>query len=110
MNALHQEWLDSVSGTYQHVVAAYDFSNFSGCVQLINGPTHRLGDCLDLLLIDASGVGDCIVDPPLGKSDHSNMSFTLQLGFCIPSITFLSQVYLKSRVDWSRICQDLQDS
>ena len=34
-----QEWLDLVSGTDHHGIAAYDFSNFSGCVHLINGPT-----------------------------------------------------------------------
>ena len=42
--------------------------------------------------------------------DYSSISFTLQLGFYIPSITFSRQIYLKSRVDWSRICQDLQES
>ena len=65
-------------------------------------------DCLDL--IDAPGVVDCVLDPPLGSSDHSSISFTLQLGFCIPSITFSRQVYLKSCVDWSRVRQDLQES
>ena len=62
-----------------------------------------------LLLTDAPGVVDCVVDTPLGNSDHSSISVTLQLGFCIPSITFLSQIFLKSRVDWSRIHQDLQE-
>ena len=82
------------------MVAAYDFSNISGCVvQLINGSTHRLGNCLDLLLTDAPGVFNCVVDPPLGNSDHSSISFTLQLGFCIPSIMFSRQVYLKSHVN-----------
>ena len=33
-----------------------------------------------------------------------------KLVFCIPSITFSCQVYLKSSVDWSRVCQDLQES
>ena len=64
---------------------------------------------LDLLLTDAPGVYDCVVDPPLGNFDHISISFTLQLGFCIPSITFLPKVYLKSCVDWSRARQDLQE-
>ena len=40
LNAHHQEWLGSVSGTDCHGVAAYDFSNLSGYVQLFNGPTQ----------------------------------------------------------------------
>ena len=36
--AHHIEWLGSVSSTDHHGVVAYDFSNLSGCVQLINGP------------------------------------------------------------------------
>ena len=38
LNVHHRDWLGSVSGTDRHGVAAYDFSNLSGCVQLINGP------------------------------------------------------------------------
>ena len=78
--------------------------------QLINGPIHRLGNCQDQLLIDASGVVDCAINPPLGNSDHSSISFVLQLGFCTSSITFSHQVYLKSHVDWSRVYQNLQES
>ena len=39
LNEHHQEWLGLVSGTDRYGVAANDFSNFSGCIQLINGPT-----------------------------------------------------------------------
>ena len=73
LNAYSQEWLSTVSGTDRHGVAAFDFLNLSGCVQLINGPTHRLGNCLDVFLTDEPGG----IDSPLGKSDRSSISFTL---------------------------------
>ena len=41
---------------------------------------HGQGNCLDLHLTDAPGIVNCVVDPPLGNSDHSSISFTLQLG------------------------------
>ena len=56
LNAHHQEWLGSVSGTDRHSVAAYDFLNLSGCVQFTNEPTYRLDNCLGLLLSDAPEV------------------------------------------------------
>ena len=78
MNAHHEEWLGSVSGTGRHGVVVYDFSKISGCVQLINGPTHnKLGNYLDLLLTDAPGIANSVVVLPLGKSDNSSISFTL---------------------------------
>ena len=83
LNAHYQEWFGSVSGTDRHG-AVYDFSNLFGCIQLINGLTHRLDNCLDLLLTDEPSVVNWFVDPPLKKSDDSSISFTLQLDFCIP--------------------------
>ena len=73
LNAHHQEWLGSISGTDCHGVAANDVSNLSGCNHLIDGPTHRLSNCLDLLVTDAPGV----VDALLGNSNHSCISTIL---------------------------------
>ena len=77
LNAHHQEWLGSISGTDCHGVAANDVSNLSGCNHLIDGPTHRLSNCLDLLVTDAPGVVDCVVDALLGNSNHSCISTIL---------------------------------
>ena len=44
-----------------------------------------------------------VVDPPLGNSDHSSISFSVKMGFKIPNITFSHKVYLKLHVDWPRV-------
>ena len=62
----------------------------------IKEPTHKLGNCLELLLTDVAGV-DTLVDPPLGNSGHSSISFSVKMGFKI----------LKSWVDWPRVGEDL---
>ena len=74
LNAHHQEWLKSVSLTDCHGIAAFDFANLSGCTQLIKEPTHRLGNCQDLLLTDVTGVVDSLVDPLFGNLYHSSIS------------------------------------
>ena len=76
-----QNKLKSVSPTDRHGIATFDFANFSGCTQIIKEPTHKLGNCLDLLLIDVPGVVDSVVDSPLGNSDHSSISFSVKMGF-----------------------------
>ena len=69
----------------------------------IKEPIHKLGNWLDSLLSDVPGV----VDPLLGNSDHSSTSFSVKMGFKIPNITFSQKVYLKSRVDWPHVGDDL---
>ena len=64
MNAHHQEWLKSVCPTDRHGNAEFDFTNLSGCTQLIKKPTHKLGNCPDLLFTDVPGVVDPLVDLP----------------------------------------------
>ena len=96
-----------MSPTNRHGNAAFDFANLFGCSQLIKEPIHKLGNCLDLLLTDVPGVVDPVVDPPLGNSDHSSISFSVKMGFKIPNITFSQKVYLKSRFDWPGVSEDL---
>ena len=55
-NAHHTEWLNSVTATDNHGIAALDFSNLSGCEQLISEPTHQSGNRLDLVSTDVSGI------------------------------------------------------
>ena len=55
-NAYHTEWLNSVTFTDNHGVTALDFSNISGCEQLVAEPTHQSGNCLDLVFTDISGI------------------------------------------------------
>ena len=48
-NCHHSEWLGSHI-THAHGVAAFDFATVAYCPQLVNGPTHRAGGVLDLVL------------------------------------------------------------
>ena len=59
-----------MSGTNRAREAAYDFSNLSGCEQLVDVATHYCGNYLDLLLTGVPGVVDHCVKPPVGSSDH----------------------------------------
>ena len=43
------EWLGSRI-TDVHGLAAFDFATVADCYQLVNGPTHRAGGVLDLVL------------------------------------------------------------
>ena len=110
LNAHHQEWLKSVSPTDRHGNAAFDFANLSGCSQLIKEPTHKLDNCLDLLLTDVLGVVDSVVDLSLGNSDHSSNSFSVKVGFKITNITFSRKVYQKSHINWPCFGGDLCNS
>ena len=106
-NAHHRDWLNSVSQTDCHGVAALDFATQSGCEQLIAGPTHRSGNCLDLLLTDSSGIVAANVGLPVGTSDHNFVSARIKINQFVPNVSFSRKIYLKSRADWDSICDDL---
>ncbi|MEL6899152.1 MAG: hypothetical protein AAFP90_23870, partial [Planctomycetota bacterium] len=106
-NAHHRDWLNSISETNPHGVAALDFANLTNCEQLIVEPTHIRGNRLDLLLTDVPGVVDALVKPPLGNSDHSVISFDLMLRSSVPNVQFSQLVYLKYRTDWTAVNRDL---
>ena len=94
-NAYHQKWLKSVSPTDGYGIAAFDFSNLSGCSQFIKKSTHKLSNCIDLLFTNVPGVVDPLIDLPLGSSDHFPISFSVKMGFKIPNITFSCKVRKK---------------
>ena len=107
LNAHHQEWLGSISPTNRNGHAALDFSNLSGCEQLIRGSTHNSGNCLDLVLTDIPGVVEASILAPIGTSDHNAISCKIALEFVTPDITIARQVYLKSRVNWDNVCMEV---
>ena len=107
LNAHHRDWLNSVSQTNPHGIAALDFSTVSGCEQLIQGATHRSGNCLDLLLTDSPGVVTARIGSPIGTSDHCFVSAVIKLDQRVPDISFTRKVFLKSRADWDGIHEDL---
>ena len=106
-NAHHREWLSSVSPTDRHGLSACDFSSVSGCEQLIHEPTHVSGNCLDLIFTDVPGVVASRVGSPIGTSDHSYISTSINIRQSVPDISFSRKVFLKSRADWNGILMDL---
>ena len=109
LNTHHSDWLVSVSPTNSAGVAARDFSNLSGCEQLIDEATHNSGNCLDLLLSDVPGIVDSMVKPPLGNSDHCLLAFKLKMLFKIPDVRFSRKVYLKGRANWAGVVNDVEN-
>ena len=106
-NAHHREWLSSVSPTNCHGLKAFDFSSEAGCEQLVQKPTHRSGNCLDLVFTDVPGVVGCNVGTPIGTSDHSYVSVTIRTEQTVPDVSFSRKIYIKSRADWNGILQEL---
>ena len=54
-NNHHREWLNTISQTDCHGLRALDFSSESGSEKTIHSPTHRSGNCLDLIFTDTPG-------------------------------------------------------
>ncbi len=109
VNAHHQEWLNSISPTNQQGRAAIDFSNLSGCEQIVQSPTHTSGNCLDLLFTDASSTVTVQVIPPLGSTDQSGLSFNVQTSFSIPDEAISREVFLKSFANWAGVIADFNN-
>ena len=108
-NAHHKEWLNSISQTDCHGLRALDFSSESGCDQIIHSPTHRSGNCLDLIFTDTPGVVAGNVGSPVGTSDHSYVSAIIKTEHAVPDISFSRKIYLKSQADWVGILSDLRE-
>ena len=106
-NAHHREWLNSISPTDIHGIRALDFTSETGCDQLVEGSTHRSGNCLDLLFSDTPGVVSCRVGGPIGTSDHSYISAVIKTEQTVPDVSFSRKIHLKSRADWEGILREL---
>ena len=70
-NAHYREWLSSLSPANCHGLRVFEFASEAGCEQLVCMPTHRSGNCLDLVFTDTPGVVDCNVGIPIESSDLS---------------------------------------
>ena len=103
LNGHHTDWLDSVTATDGHGIAALDFANIVGCEQLVTGPTHTSGNRLDLLLTDVGGVVEVQTTAPLGSSDHNGLDCRIQLDFPVPDFSITREVIMKSRINWDGI-------
>ena len=113
-NAHHTEWLPSGSPTNAHGESAFAFGATSGTTQLIESPTHHMGDgnslgnCLDLAFTDVPGLVTPAVGTPIGSSDHSYISLKLQLFQEISDHTVSHRIYLKSLVNWDAVRRDVR--
>ena len=58
-NCHHSEWVGSRI-TDAHGVAAFDFATGSDCSQLVNGPNHRAGGVLNLVLTNVPDLCDVL--------------------------------------------------
>ena len=60
-------------------MAAFDFATVADCSQLVNGPTHRAGGVLVLVLTNVPDLCDVHVHGNVGRSDHASLGVTLNL-------------------------------
>ena len=107
-NCHHQEWLGSPR-TDSHGRMARDFSSLSDCRQLVVGPTHRDGGTLDLVLTDVPDLCKVSLGCHVGRSDHAHLSIELLVSMRVPGFCVQHQMYLKSRVRWDMVEQDIAD-
>ena len=92
-NCHHSEWLGSRI-TDAHGVAAFDFASVADCSQLANGPTHRAGGVLDLVLTNVPDLCDVQVHGNVGRSDHASLGVALNFP---PAVAGL----------WNGVCEAL---
>ena len=62
-----------------HSVAAFDFASSSGCVQMVDGPTHIASGTLNLVLTDIPDLATIVVSSPVDTSDTSALLLQLSL-------------------------------
>ncbi|XP_072051972.1 uncharacterized protein [Amphiura filiformis] len=106
-NCHHQEWLGSRSPTDEEGRIALNLCNSHGLTQIVNGPTHQLGNRLDLIMTDAPNLftpneTECNV----GTSDHFLVKTALEVS--PPSEPSpLRHVWMYKKADWDNLRNDL---
>ena len=97
-NCHHSEWLGSRI-TDAHGVAAFDFATVADSSQLVNGPTHRAGGVLDLVLTNVPDLCNVHIHGNVGRSDHASLGVALNLSPAVAGFDVARRVPLKSRVN-----------
>ena len=93
--------------SHTHGVAAFDFATFADCSQLVNGPSHRAGGVLDLVLTNVPDLCNVHVHGNVGRSDHASFRVALNLSPAVAGFDVARWVPLKSRVNWNAFCEAL---
>ena len=65
------------------------------CDQLVVGPTHALGDTLDLLMTDVPDIVRVAAEAQIGNSDHSCLSAVISMAPAVPNLCVSGKVFLK---------------
>ena len=82
-------------------------STVADCSQLVNGPTHRAGGVLDLVLTNIPDLCDVHVHGNVGRLDHVSLGVTLNLLFTVAGFDVARRVLIKSRINWNAVCKAL---
>ena len=106
-NCHHQEWLGSRSPTDVEGKTALSLCNSHGLTQIVNGPTHILGNCLDLIMTDAPNLFMLIeIDHGIGISDHFLIKATVEAS-PLTEPTPPRLVWLYKKADWDGLRNEL---
>ena len=62
---------------------------------------------MDLLFTDVPELVDGSVVAPIGSSDHSTLSITLDICQRIPEFSICREVFIKSRANWDAISDSI---
>ena len=85
-------------------MAAFDFATVADCSQLVNGPTHRAGGVLDLVLTNVPDLCDVHVHGNVGRLNHASFRVAFNLSPTVAGFDVARRVPLKSRVNWNAVC------
>jgi len=106
-NCHHQEWLGSRSPTDEEGKAALNLCNSHDLTQIVDGPTHILGNCLDLIMTDAPNLFmPTEIEMGCGTSDHYLVKAILEAS-PLTETTPPRLVWLYKKADWDSLRNDL---
>ena len=86
--------------------AAFDFVTIVDYSQWLIGP---FGYILDLVLTNAQDLYNVRVQGNVGGADHAALGVALNLSPTVAGFDVARRVLLKSRVNWSGVCEALSE-
>ena len=115
-NVHHKDWLTYSGGTDRPGELCYDFSISNDLTQIVNFPT-RIPDCdshipplLDFFLSSDASICSTMAFPPLGNSDHVDVSVSIDFPINSKQDTPFHRVaYDYSCADWDGLRDHLRD-
>ena len=109
-NAHHKEWLQSKLPTNQPGKDTLSLCTTHGLTQLVNGPTHKDGNRLDLIMCDMPNIcSEVHITPQVGSSDHYLLSTSIALS-PIQEPTAPRKVWLYSKANWNGLREELSST